>query len=733
MLGIDLSLTSAGVALSQGVPAAPFGPADADLVLNFATQQYWARGAGFVAFSDLFTFSRASAETVTDANGAVSYVANDVPAISSAGYGSTWPAATNLLLHSDDLSTSPWSTFSSGTGSVARVAAAGVAPDGTTTAAKITVNRSNTTSYAEAYQQFTGTVAVYTASIWVKAFSAADKGGQIALAIYDGTNTTATLVILSGAWQRVSVSATMVASASCQIVVGYTPALGSGASSVSFLAWGAQVELGAAATPYIPSSASQGARAAVSCAPKAQLASMLSGAAGSVSLITGSGRRSTAATLLKANGVSLLGVSAANLATTAAGATLNSSNVGAWAYQNNVGLAWDGAGGVIALNGTVAGDTQSRSPQAPFAFAEQWGGGIDALVAWKKKKSSPQFGAVMSPGFIPTGTSHDFTSPNPIWPTTASVPPFRDFGNFSPYASNPITAANTGAYNSNGVGNPYARENAKIGSTYFALTQAAPSSANNWINLALYTSTNPPLSWTPAASNPAITHSAGQWDDNYLLHPDIIPSPQGDGTLWAYYSACSSAGPTTGAWGIGLIKSSADGQTWTKYGLVIGPSANASNPGLPTVIKIGSTYYLYCCDNGNVSTKIVYFTSPDGVTWTYGGVALGAPSANQWDRYRSGIIDPWISKNKHGFYEMTYSAIFGFTEHASGQEIGYAVSADGVNWTYYNNGPLFYGHGIYYTGNVSLFEVPGVGEYYLYTDDSGAGSAYGAAKTAPDF
>jgi hypothetical protein len=714
-----------------GSVGAPFGPSNSSVALNFATQKYWVRGLGLVPFSSVFTFTRASAETVTDASGAVTYVTTDVPAISSAGYGSTWPAATNLLLNTGDLTNASWTTFTNGTGTISRTANQGVAPDGTTTAAKITINRSDYTSYAQVNQSFTGTAVPYTGSIWIKAFSASDIGKSINVTLYNASSiTNEKIVTLTSAWQRVSYTGTMRAAGGCQLIIGYVNSTGGNTSqgSVSFYAWGGQVEIGSAASPYMPAAGSTATRAAPVCTITGLLATILGGSSGSVSIIPATGQRSTAGTLLDANGTVLLGASVANLATTAIGATLNSSNVGAWAYQNNIGLSWDGSGGILGLNGTLTTDAQARTPSGPFKLAPSWNGNVCALVAWTSKQSSPQFGPTMWPGFLPTGTSQDFTNPNPIWPTNTSTPPYRDFANFTDYGSNPITPQNTGTYNDKGVGQPYARANAKIGSTYFALAQASPTSNNNWINLALYTSVSPPLSWTASASNPAITASAGQWDNSYLLHADIIPSPLGDGTLWAYYSAMSAGN----VWGIGLAKSDALGTTWTKYGQVISTSGNATNPGLPTVIKIGSTYYLYCCDNGNNSSKIVYFTSLDGITWTYGGVALGAPPSGAWDTQRGAIIDPWVSLNKHGFYELCYTATMGAGGNEFNQRIGYAVSPDGITWTYYSADSIFVGNS-FLIGNSSLYEIDGTGFYYLYTNDNFVGTVNGNAKTAADF
>jgi hypothetical protein len=48
-------------------------------------------------------------------------------------------------------------------------------------------------------------------------------------------------------------------------------------------------------------------------------------------------------------------------------------------------------------------------------------------------------------------------------------------------------------------------------------------------------------------------------------------------------------------------------------------------------------------------------------------------------------FDPWIVKNPKGFYEMTYSVLYPTGDFSAGwtQDLGYAVSEDGLNWHKY--------------------------------------------------
>ena len=159
-----------------------------------------------------------------------------------------------LLQKSGDLSASPWASYTAGSGTAAISANSVVAPDGTTSAAKVTINRTTAVSdYAEYYQNFTGTAASYTASYYVKADGVGDVGKTIAIALYNGSVVAATTQItLTSTWTRYTVTATLAASASCNTSIGYLAGVSSQTGTVNFDVWGGQAELGAFSTSYIP-------------------------------------------------------------------------------------------------------------------------------------------------------------------------------------------------------------------------------------------------------------------------------------------------------------------------------------------------------------------------------------------------------------------------------------------------------------------------------------------------
>jgi hypothetical protein len=157
------------------------------------------------------TFSRTTQGSYFNSSGVLTLAAIDVPRLdydpsTLAAKGLLIePAATNLALQSGDLANAAWSTFANGSGSVGRTANSGVAPDGTTTAAKIDLNRANAPDYAEIFQAITLS-GVNTASLYFKAFAAGDIGKQIVVAGFTSSDIGTVNVTLTSSWQRVPVT-----------------------------------------------------------------------------------------------------------------------------------------------------------------------------------------------------------------------------------------------------------------------------------------------------------------------------------------------------------------------------------------------------------------------------------------------------------------------------------------------------------------------------------------------
>lgn len=184
-------------------------------------------------FANLITFSRGSNATVVGPNGLVQWAPN------------------NLVTFSEQFDNAAWVT---GLPSPAPVTAnTFAAPDGTTTADTIapalaTPSRRNQSAVTSG--------ATYTASIWVRA---APSGSATHFRI-TSNNTVAwntgasTKVALTTSWQRVSVTWTQSGSSLANIVIGASDVAGVNDADCygNVLVWGAQLEVGSAATTYNP-------------------------------------------------------------------------------------------------------------------------------------------------------------------------------------------------------------------------------------------------------------------------------------------------------------------------------------------------------------------------------------------------------------------------------------------------------------------------------------------------
>jgi hypothetical protein len=161
---------------------------------------------------------------------------------------------TNLLLQSESIDTANWNKVGGGTGSTPVVNAnTAIAPDGTSTADQVVLALNggttvNDISYiTQSYTSTSGTT--YTVSIWLRTIS-----GNVIIS-FDADSQTSNTITVTPVWQRFSFARTSSSTASRTVRFGLRGTFNT-VNSATFYAWGAQLEVGAFPTSYIPTTAS---------------------------------------------------------------------------------------------------------------------------------------------------------------------------------------------------------------------------------------------------------------------------------------------------------------------------------------------------------------------------------------------------------------------------------------------------------------------------------------------
>ena len=165
---------------------------------------------------------------------------------------------TNLLTYSEQFDTGAWAK----TGMTAS-ANAGVSPDGATTADRVVYNGAGTPAVSHIQNPASnapGSNQTLTGSIWLKSFNGLNQSLRLKNTHGGVIDNFSSNLTITDQWQRFTLTVTNSASSGVSQIFGLSPATGNAAFDV--LVWGAQLELGAFATSYIPTVASQVTRSA---------------------------------------------------------------------------------------------------------------------------------------------------------------------------------------------------------------------------------------------------------------------------------------------------------------------------------------------------------------------------------------------------------------------------------------------------------------------------------------
>lgn len=360
-----------------------------DVDIPYPLQKAWVKGVGVVPLSSLHSISRAANESYTNLAGVISSVGSNALAVGDAGL-QVWEARTNLVLQSASFSNAAWTNTSA-----ILTANTTIAPDGTNNGWHLAASTNATEpSIGSAYTVINGactkTVIAKAAEVnfLLITFGSAPASAGVWFNLSTGivgtkqaNVTSASIVALTNGWYACSATATT-GTTSGQISIraelaDNSTSWTSGLSGQGIYLFSAQDELGAFASPYIPTTTGTVTRAADNITAAGALLSGLKAASGTL-LAIGKGTQSTGSTFLVGGDnigsdipVRPGGGGANKFSTTSDNGTVLTAVYGSGdkTGASKLAICWDGTGrSAAANNGTVVSDANTYAPLTAYAI-----------------------------------------------------------------------------------------------------------------------------------------------------------------------------------------------------------------------------------------------------------------------------------------------------------------------------------------------------------------------------
>lgn len=190
----------------------------------------------------------------------------------------------------------------------------------------------------------------------------------------------------------------------------------------------------------------------------------------------------------------------------------------------------------------------------------------------------------------------------------------------------------------------------------------------------------PQVAWVKYAGNPVFRPSAdGSWDNGSVYAAKVVF----DGSnyrMW-YTGNGQNTVPSIG------YATSSDGINWARHPnpvLLTGARGSWEFQGVsaPTVLFKDGLWHMWYAGRGSSYFSIGYATSPDGITWTkYAQNPVLAGSGGEDAPDSTDVVSPHVLY-KEGLFHMWYAG------KGVNNQIFYATSPNGVQWTRHPNNPV---------------------------------------------